>query len=104
MSIQVTLAHYLWLYLSIRRPVFESWQELKIFHLATPSTQVLDPTHPPIQWVTGSLSLGVKWPGHEVNHSPPSNAEVKEGVELNLHSLIRVHSVVPCLKKHRDKF
>jgi len=25
---------------------------------------------------TGVLSLWLKWPGHEVNHSPPSCAEV----------------------------
>jgi hypothetical protein len=24
-----------------------------------------------------SLSLGVKWPGHEADHSPPFSAEVK---------------------------
>jgi hypothetical protein len=28
--------------------------------------------------VRGALSLGVKWPGREADHSPPSNAEVKE--------------------------
>jgi len=27
--------------------------------------------------VLGTLSLGVKWPGHEANHSLPSSAEVK---------------------------
>jgi hypothetical protein len=36
------------------------------------------PTHPPIQWVPGALSLGVKLPGREADHSPPSSAEVKE--------------------------
>jgi hypothetical protein len=43
-------------------------------------------TQPPIKWVPGSLSLGVKRPGREVDHSPPSSAEVKEYVELYLHS------------------
>jgi len=33
-------------------------------------------TQPPILWVPGSSSLGVKRPGHEADHSPPS-AEVK---------------------------
>jgi hypothetical protein len=28
--------------------------------------------------VLGALSLGVKRPGHEDDHSPPSSAEVKE--------------------------
>jgi hypothetical protein len=30
---------------------------------------------------------GVKWPGHGVDHSPPSSAEVKERVELYLYCL-----------------
>jgi hypothetical protein len=44
------------------------------------------PTQPPIQWVPGALSLGVKQPGREADHSPPSSAGVKERVELYLHS------------------
>jgi hypothetical protein len=39
-----------------------------------------------IQWVTRALSLGVKRPGREADHSPPSSAEVKEWVELYIHS------------------
>jgi hypothetical protein len=35
-------------------------------------------TQPPIQWVPGVLSLGVKRPGRDADHSPPSSAEVKE--------------------------
>jgi len=31
-------------------------------------------THPPIQWAPG-----LKWPGRDANHSPSSNAEVKNG-------------------------
>jgi hypothetical protein len=46
----------------------------------------LGPTQPPIQWVPGSLSLGVEQLGREADHSPPSNAEVKDCVELYLHS------------------
>jgi len=44
----------------------------------------LGPTQPPIQWVTGALSLGVKRPEHEADHSPSSSAEVKESAELYL--------------------
>jgi hypothetical protein len=43
-------------------------------------------TQSPIQWVSGALSLGLKLPGREIDHSPPSSAEVKENVELYLHS------------------
>jgi hypothetical protein len=31
-----------------------------------------------IQWVPGALSLVVKRPGCEADHSPPSSAEVKK--------------------------
>jgi hypothetical protein len=41
----------------------------------------LGATEPPIQWVPETLSLGVKRPGREADHSP----EVKECVELYLH-------------------
>jgi hypothetical protein len=34
---------------------------------------------PPMQWVPGGLFPGVKWPGCESEHSPPSSAEVKNG-------------------------
>jgi hypothetical protein len=37
----------------------------------------LGPTHPPIQWVSGALSLGVKQTEREANHSPPSGTEFK---------------------------
>jgi hypothetical protein len=42
------------------------------------SRTALGPTQHPIQCVPGALSLGVKRPGREVDHSPPSSAEVKE--------------------------
>jgi hypothetical protein len=57
-----------------------------MFLFTTASRPALGPTQPPIQWVPGALSLGVKRPGREADHSPPSSAEVKEWVELYLHS------------------
>jgi hypothetical protein len=47
------------------------------FFLTPASRPVLGPTQPPIQWVPGVLSLEVKRPGREADHSPPSSAEVK---------------------------
>jgi hypothetical protein len=41
-------------------------------------------TQPPMQCVPGALSLGVKRPGCEADHSPPSSGEVKIYVELYL--------------------
>jgi hypothetical protein len=57
---------------------FDSRRGLGIFHFTTASRTALGPTQPPIQCVPGSLSLGVKRPGLEADHSPPSSAEVKE--------------------------
>jgi hypothetical protein len=37
------------------------------------------PTQPLIQWVPGAPSPEVKRPGREADHSPPYNAEVKNG-------------------------
>jgi hypothetical protein len=39
------------------------------------------PSKFPSQWVRGPLSLGVKRPRQEADHSPPSSAKVKEWVE-----------------------
>jgi hypothetical protein len=49
----------------------------KIFLFSTSSRPVLGPTQPPIQWVLGALSLGVKRLGCEADHSVPTSAEVK---------------------------
>jgi hypothetical protein len=64
---------------------FDSREGLRIFLFTTASRKALGPTQPPIQWIPGALSLGVKRPGREADHSPPSSAEVKECVELYFH-------------------
>jgi hypothetical protein len=48
--------------------------------------KALGPAHPPTQCVPGAFSLEVKRQRREADHSPLSSAEVKEGVELHLHS------------------
>jgi hypothetical protein len=63
----------------------------------------LGPTHPPIQWVPGALSMGVKRPGREADHSLPSSAEVKECVAPYLHSL-NTPSWRGAQQKYRDNF
>jgi hypothetical protein len=63
-------------------------------HHTTASRMALGPTQPPLQWVPGALSLGVKRPGRETDHSPTSNVEVKECMELYLHYPVRLHGVV----------
>jgi hypothetical protein len=72
----------------------DSWRGLGIFLFTTASRTALGPTQPPIQLVPGALSLGVKRPGREADHLPQSSAEVKELVQLYLHSPIRLHGMV----------
>jgi hypothetical protein len=67
---------------------------LGIFLFTTASRMSPGPTQSPIQWVPGVPSLGVKRSGREANHSSPSSAEVKECVELYLHSPILLHGMV----------
>jgi hypothetical protein len=63
-----------------------SRQELGIFLFTTASRMALGPTQLLFQWVPVALSLGIKRPRREADHSAPSSAEVKECVELYLHS------------------
>jgi hypothetical protein len=61
------------------------------------------PIQPPVQRIMGTLSSGVKWPAHEVDHSSPSSAEVKNDGAIPL---------LPCMSswhgaqliKHKDSF
>jgi hypothetical protein len=57
---------------------FDSRRGLGIFLFTPESRTALGSTQLPIQWVPGALSLGLKRPGREADHSPPSSAEVKE--------------------------
>jgi hypothetical protein len=50
----------------------------KTFILSRSSRSLPGPTQPPIQCVPGALSPGVKRPGREVDHTPPTSAEVKK--------------------------
>jgi hypothetical protein len=74
--------------------VSDSRRGLGICLFTTASRKALGSTQPPIQWITGALSLKVKRPGRETDHSPPSSVEVKEYVKLYLHSPIRLHRVM----------
>jgi hypothetical protein len=85
--------------------VFEYRQGLGIFLLTTMSRSALGSTQPPIQWIQGAFFLGVKRPGLEADHSPPSSAEVEEFLELYLHSPnTSTWHGAQFEKKCRDKF
>jgi hypothetical protein len=53
---------------------FDSQQGQEISLYSTASRTALGPIRPPTQWTPG-----VKRPGYEADHSPPSNIEVKNG-------------------------
>jgi hypothetical protein len=57
---------------------FDSRQGLGIFLFTTASRPALGLTQPPIKWVPGTLSLAVKRPGREADHSRPFSAEERE--------------------------
>jgi hypothetical protein len=45
------------------------------FSISRPDLRI---TQPPMIWILGALSPGVKWLGHETDHSPPNSAKVKK--------------------------
>jgi hypothetical protein len=66
------------------------------------SRTALGPTRPPILWIPGALSLGVKRPERETDHSPPFSAEVKYA--WSYASTPQYVFIAWCLDKHRDNF
>jgi hypothetical protein len=81
---------------------FDSWRGLGIILFTTASRTALGPTQPSIQWVRGTVSLGVKRPGREADHSPPSSAEVKKARSYT--STPQYVFMAWCLVKNRDNF
>jgi hypothetical protein len=56
---------------------FDSRRRLGIFLFTTAARTTLGSTKSDIRWVPGALSLGVKRPEREADHSPATSAEVK---------------------------
>jgi hypothetical protein len=86
-------------YLNYERDMF-SWRGALLKHW---DNFTFKTTQPPIQWVSGALSLGVKRPEREAYHSPPSSTEVKECMEIYLHSP-NTYSRHDDHLKHRNNF
>jgi hypothetical protein len=66
------------------------------------SPPALRSTQPPIQWIPGALSPGVKRPRREADHSPPTSTEVKKTWVYT--STPRYAFMAQCLVKYRDNF
>jgi hypothetical protein len=88
-----------------RRPnIFSSDERFEVLTtISTASRLALGPTQPPIQWVPGDFPIGIKRPGREANHSPPSTAEVKNAWSYTSTPPIRLHDVVLNLKKSQGQ-
>jgi hypothetical protein len=65
-----------WLQAGRPRGQSSSPSAVKNILLSTSPRLDLGPNQPPIQWVPEALSPGVKRPGRETYHSPPTSAEV----------------------------
>jgi hypothetical protein len=73
---------------------FDSRRGLGIFLFTTASRTSLGPTQPPIQWVPGVLSLGVKRPGVKLTTHLHLVPRSKNEWSYNSTPPIRLHGVV----------
>jgi hypothetical protein len=64
---------------------------MKNFLFSTSSRPALGLTQPPIQWVPGALSPGVKQPGCEADHSPPTSETYRRGLDWMIR-FIGIHT------------
>jgi hypothetical protein len=67
-----------WLQAGLQRRRSSSPCRIKNFLFSTLSRPALGSTELPTQWVLRALSLGVKRPERETDHSPATSAEVKK--------------------------
>jgi hypothetical protein len=74
------------------RPRYRWKDHIRI--VATTSRSALEPAQPPIQWVVGVLSLGVKQPRQEDDHLLPFSVEAKNALIFTSTPLIHLHGVV----------
>jgi hypothetical protein len=79
------------------------WHGMGIFLFTTASRLALRSTQPRMQWVIEDLSLGLKRPSREANHSPPRSTEFKNAWSYTSTPSIRFHGVW-CSDKWQGQF
>jgi hypothetical protein len=88
----------------IRVQEFDSRRGLGSFLFSTAFRPALGPMQPPIQWIPGALSLVVKRPGREADHSlllpgsrtsgaipPPPSTSSWRGTQLSTRTTLSLH-------------
>jgi hypothetical protein len=75
--------------LRAERPEFNSWQKQNILLYYIASRSALETTESFIDWVKVARSPGIKGPGLETDHSPPSSAVVNNNGAIYPLPLIR---------------
>jgi hypothetical protein len=73
-----------------------AWYKVQFFSLKCPA-QLWHPSSLLFEGTKGSLSLHVQWPGHTVDHSPPSSANSYISVTLPL-LMTWTHTTTPSSK------
>jgi hypothetical protein len=77
----------------------DSRQRQEICPFSAAFIQALGPIQPRILWVSTALSPGLKRPGREADHSPPSSIEVKNDGAIPHFTYVCMEW---CLINHRD--
>jgi hypothetical protein len=76
--------------------------EAKVPFFTRESRPAVCSTRSPIQWISGPLSLGIKTPEREADHSPQSNVVIKNAWSYTYTPLYGFTAW--CLMKHRTNF
>jgi hypothetical protein len=64
------------------------------FLFITASRPSLEPTQPPIQWISRTFIPDIERPEREADHSPPTSAKVKNSWSYTSTPPLRLHGVV----------
>jgi hypothetical protein len=89
-------------FLSLRFPDFPAGAGNFSLHHRVQNGSGAHPASYPMGTGGGALSLGVKRPGREADHSPPSSSDVKNAWSYT--STPQYCFMAWCLVKHRDNF